>query len=744
MHFFHLPMWQVSTFVERPDLHNEILKGLANDPSPFSTIQRLCIVHGLGGAGKSQLVHYYAKKMSTRYSGIFWIDATSTDSIGCDFEHLHELMYPDQKGKGPECPKFDKLFRAIGDWFSRRSERFLLIFDGADNIDNPKDLSNVDLRKVVPQNGSVDIIVTTRRSSAQGFGKFSLEVGEMEEKEALELLQNSSGLDLQQLKSSEVEEMRNIIRELGFLALAIQLTGSYIAQTPRISTNILNYLREYRQRRKQLLENTPGLADQYTTSVLSSWEVSFESLSRVSIIAANLLSFLSFFESANISELWFEPFSMFMCMHESGDGTVNKEVRYCRSVISPKHPFTYYDLEQGFKTLTAFSFIRRMPTEPGYSIHKLVHAWGYDRLGHHKKLDLVRVIMLFFICKISICPALHVEQQRVAKHAMAAFNVISGIELQTFRDDVCKHLRVSFVPFFDRIEDWSNKYKIQLFLLDCVKDSRGKDHLDSLIDMETIAETLHRQAKHQEAVFLQKEVVEAFARLPPTHPYEYLEAMERLVFLLQQSGEFEEGERIWKTAVEEKARLDGEGRLNRSSSDKYLDLSALGLKDPMREGLPGVVEAMLGFIDSHEQNFGAEDRRTMMAGDHLACFLMSQGFLESAQTVLEGIVCCFGATTDGSRDLCLDKAARFLVSLGSLTIMKGLRGDLRNGEVVLRELLLFQRKFNGLEHSHTMTTFRNLILHLKLQGKRDEMVKMMKETVKDMTPGKPQTLIILD
>ena len=43
-----------------------------------------------------------------------------------------------------------------------------------------------------------------------------------------------------------------------------------------------------------------------------------------------------------------------------------------------------------------------------------------------------------------------------------------------------------------------------------------------------------------------------------------------------------------------------------------------------------------------------------------------------------------------------------------------------------------------------MTTFHNLILHLKLQGKRDEMVQLMREVVKDMTPGRPQTLAILD
>ena len=368
-------MRRIATFVPRPDLDKEILEGLANDPSPSTTIQRLCMVHGLGGAGKSQLVLHYVEQTRTRYSGIFWIDAASAGSIERDFEHLHNLLYPDQKGKGPRYPNFDSLFRAVGDWFSRRNERFLLVFDGADNIDDPTNPSNIDLRKVVPNHISVDVIVTTRKSSTQGFGSFSLQVSEMEEEEALQLLQNSSGLDLQQLRSSEAEEMRKIIRELGCFALAIQLTGLYISQIPRLLTDLSRYLPEYRKRRKQLLENTPGLADQYTMSVLSSWEVLFESLSRVSIIAANVLSFLSFINSTDISESWFENFFMLIHWDRSEISDDLKErLRHCQKVIYPEGPFTYYDLEQGFKKLTAFLFIRKLPTGSGYLVHKLVHA----------------------------------------------------------------------------------------------------------------------------------------------------------------------------------------------------------------------------------------------------------------------------------------------------------------------------------------------------------------------------------
>ena len=68
----------------------------------------------------------------------------------------------------------------------------------------------------------------------RGFGSFPFVVSEMEEEESLQLLRNSSELDPQQLESSELEDMRKIISKLGSFALAIQLTGSYVSQTPRI------------------------------------------------------------------------------------------------------------------------------------------------------------------------------------------------------------------------------------------------------------------------------------------------------------------------------------------------------------------------------------------------------------------------------------------------------------------------------------------------------------------------------
>ena len=223
---------------------------------------------------------------------------------------------------------------------------------------------------------------------------------------------------------------------------------------------------------------------------------------------------------------------------------------------------------------------------------------------------------------MNVGPALYVEKRRVAKHAMATSNIIPSIELQSHRNDVCVYLQEYFVPFFDTMEDWSNKYKIQLFILDCVRRYLGRDHPDSLIPMLSIVITLGQQAEYQEAVTMQEELMEAHRIVFPSHSCEHLKMMKLLHILLQKSGRFEDAERTWKTILEEKDRLHIGDRLTRTSSDKALDSK---LWNPMVKILHDKVERILNLIDSREQDLGAEHPDTLMAGSSLACLLKDQG-----------------------------------------------------------------------------------------------------------------------
>ena len=118
----------------------------------------------------------------------------------------------------------------------------------------------------------------------------AVEVAEMEPSKATKLFQRSA--KMMKAEPDETREIEMIVRELGHLALAITLVGSYISVTPLLSSDTKIYLPEYRIRRKELLQRR---AKQYVNRYgESTWETSFEAIEHSNPAAARLFSLLAF------------------------------------------------------------------------------------------------------------------------------------------------------------------------------------------------------------------------------------------------------------------------------------------------------------------------------------------------------------------------------------------------------------------------------------------------------------------
>jgi hypothetical protein len=139
----------------------------------------------------------------------------------------------------------------------------------------------------------MDVSITTRLAwAAEMTALGAVDVGEMEATEAAELFQKCA-----KLKSPGPcvdTEVLQIVAELGKLALATTLAGSCVATIPRLRSDILLYVPEYRDRRKQLLGmKAKKLIPQYGEGVLSTWETSLAAVEQQSAMVARLLSLLS-------------------------------------------------------------------------------------------------------------------------------------------------------------------------------------------------------------------------------------------------------------------------------------------------------------------------------------------------------------------------------------------------------------------------------------------------------------------
>ena len=80
-------------------------------------------LHGLGGAGKSQLALAYAEKHKDRYNPILWIDATNEEAVQSSFRRCAaELGLPEERAEKPESVLTDGVVQAVLRWLRARTE----------------------------------------------------------------------------------------------------------------------------------------------------------------------------------------------------------------------------------------------------------------------------------------------------------------------------------------------------------------------------------------------------------------------------------------------------------------------------------------------------------------------------------------------------------------------------------------------------------------------------------------------
>jgi len=223
-------------------------------------------VWGLGGAGKSQLALSYLQRYSADYEATFWIQAGQTASIDRDFLEIYQLLPRNTPLQFHQIAP-EGVRREVLNWLTGNCGKWLIIFDGADQL-HKRDRNFVDLSQYIPGCPSVHIIITSRSTTARKFSTFEgVNVGELEEPQAVDLFLKCAEIPSTEKTEAEVQA---IVKELGFLALAITIAGTYVSQTLRLSSHLPAYLEEYRRRRQELLAEQPDdLISEYGQSVMT-------------------------------------------------------------------------------------------------------------------------------------------------------------------------------------------------------------------------------------------------------------------------------------------------------------------------------------------------------------------------------------------------------------------------------------------------------------------------------------------
>ncbi|KAI4265159.1 MAG: hypothetical protein L6R35_007180, partial [Caloplaca aegaea] len=247
------------------------------DQGPGEYLRREYLLYGMGGAGKTQIALKFAEIHRQRqadadlvfeYTHIFWVDASNRDTI--------EQSYKSEAIKlGRISDKNISLTEALQE-LEFCQGRWLLLFDGADSLE--------EISGLFPPGRYGDVIYTSKNPMLRRLpASQTLHVSELDYDEAPELLLKSARLNVS--STDHRAQASAIVAELGYLALAIDQAGAYIASGECYLDDFLVVFNEHRQ---HLLENEAYRgASGSDRAVYATWDLSYAAIDRQVQAGAN-------------------------------------------------------------------------------------------------------------------------------------------------------------------------------------------------------------------------------------------------------------------------------------------------------------------------------------------------------------------------------------------------------------------------------------------------------------------------
>ncbi|KAJ7921551.1 P-loop containing nucleoside triphosphate hydrolase protein, partial [Mycena leptocephala] len=308
--------------------------------------QHIYVLYGLGGVGKTQIALEFIEESSC-FTDQFFVDASTTETIDMGLKTIGKT-------------------RKIGDssqdaleWFAGKQEPWLLFFD---NADDPK----IDLNKFLPKCNHGNIVITSRNPGLRGYGQHS-QVSDMNETEAVELLLKSASQDTSLVNKQIAAE---IVKALSYFPLAIVQAGAFILESGALGP----YLELYLKNRARLLSERPAQThDDYSWTVYTTWQMSFDKLTQP---AAMFLQLCSFLHREGISE---EIFSRAVTYDFPSWGPsreeLEKSLEFLSYLVTPTGEWDTLCFMKLTNEIKAYSLMSFDLDRKVFAIHSLVHAW---------------------------------------------------------------------------------------------------------------------------------------------------------------------------------------------------------------------------------------------------------------------------------------------------------------------------------------------------------------------------------
>jgi tetratricopeptide (TPR) repeat protein len=261
------PVWNLTrdrnpNFTGRTEILEELRQRMADG-------QRVQVIHGLGGIGKSQTSVEYAYLYRNDYAIVWWLRADTPTSISAAYSRLAARLGKHLSVDAPPNQVRDALDALLD------KKDALLLFDGA--------ASPEAIRPFLLKNKSTHVLINSRNASWPGVA-FSQALKVFRRDESMAFLRRRTDS-----KDSDATVNR-LANALGDLPLALEQAAACINQS---GVSFSDYLTQFETQWAEMLLEGHRPPD-YPYSVAMTWGLAFNAVEKASPSAAELLNLCSY------------------------------------------------------------------------------------------------------------------------------------------------------------------------------------------------------------------------------------------------------------------------------------------------------------------------------------------------------------------------------------------------------------------------------------------------------------------
>ncbi|KAH6972637.1 TPR domain protein [Ilyonectria destructans] len=670
-------------FVDRPDILKWMHEKCARPAA------RIALV-GLGGIGKSQLAIQYAHQVRQRAlnTWVFWVHASTRGRFEEAYRSIADRLELPRRND-PDV----NVFRLVSEWLRvEENGPWEMILDNADDVGVFFSTTQERLASFLPQNCNGSIVVTSRNMDVAerlvGGWSNILTIPAMKTEEACQLLREKLEVGY------DAGAATDLVRTLDHMPLAITQAAAFInRRAPRMS--IPTYLNEFRgsnKKKASILNKDAGdlrRDESASNSIVTTWQITFEQIRRERPSAANLLSFMSFFNPQGIPESALQAY-----VRDHKEDVLEDDLETLRgyllvAVMADKEIFEMHALVQ-FCTqvwLSSFSNIQQRKREFLKVISDQYPSGEYKNWLECKRLDP-------HIDKILE------EEPNSTEDILRWARLLTNAGWYRWMKGI-----------YEEAEEMNRR------ALEIRERVLGREHPDTLTSISNLAGVLQYQGKYEEAEQMNRRALDASEKvLGREHP-DTLTSISNLASVLRYQGKYEEAEQMNRRALEGYEKVLGREHPSTLTSISNL-ASVLRYQGKYEEAEQMNRRALEGY----EKVLGREHPSTLTSISNLASVLRYQGKYEEAEQMnrraLEGYEKVLGREHPST-----------LTSISNLALVLGYQGKYEEAEQMNRRALEGYEKVLGREHPYTLTSISNLAEVLRYQGKYEEAEQMNRQAL---------------